>query len=73
MTAAKPHLCDDVTVYVDVVEVHRFYLVVRDLVTSAEHSFSYDNILIGSTDDEHCYQLVIPAWLAAMEGITDAR
>jgi hypothetical protein len=73
MTQALPAFCDDVTAYVDVVEVNRFYLVVRDRATGKEHSFSYDNILIGSTESEDRYQIVMPAWLAQMEGIVDAR
>lgn len=73
MTQSRPAFCDDVTAYVDVLEVNRFYLVVRDHATGKEHSFSYDNILIGSTESADRYQLVIPAWLAQMEGIADAR
>jgi hypothetical protein len=73
MTAARPAFCDDVTAFVDVIDVSRFHLVVRDRATGAEHSFSYDNILIGSNKDQSCYEIVMPAWLAQMEGITDAR
>lgn len=72
MTQALPALCDGVTAHVDVVEVNRFYLVVRNRATGVEHSFTYDNILIGSTEDKSCFQIVMPAWLAEMEGIADA-
>jgi hypothetical protein len=72
MTAANPRLCDDVRIHVDVVEVHRFYVVARNRATGAEHSFSYDNILIGSTEDKSAIEIVMPRWLADMEGI-DAR
>jgi hypothetical protein len=73
MTEALPSFYDHVTAFVDVLDVKRFYLVVRDLATGKEHSFAYDNILIGSTDSADRYQVVMPKWLADMEGIVDAR
>jgi hypothetical protein len=73
MTQALPAFCDDVTAYVDVIAVNRFYLVVRNQADGREHSFSYDNILIGSTDRPDRYELVMPAWLAQLEGIANAR
>jgi hypothetical protein len=73
MTQALPAFCDDVTAYVDVIEVNRFYLIVRNRATGAEHSFSYDNVLIGAAENKQYIEITMPAWLAAMEGITDAR
>jgi hypothetical protein len=69
MTEPLPAFCDDVELAVDVVEVNRFYMVVRDRATRREHSFSYDNILIGSSESGNCYSLTMPAWLARHEGL----
>jgi hypothetical protein len=73
MTEALPAFCDDVEIECDMVEVHRFYIVVRNRAGGAEHSFAYDGITIGSSASGNCYVLTMPAWLAAMEGIVDAR
>lgn len=69
MTQARPAFSDDVEVSVDMVEVGRFYMVVRNRATRREHSFSYDNVLIGSSASGDCYTLTMPAWLAQMEGL----
>lgn len=69
MTIERPAFSDDVELAVDVIAVNRFYLVVRNRATRQEHSFSYDNILIGSSPCGDCYTLTMPAWLAAMEGL----
>lgn len=65
----QPHFCDDIEIACDVIAVNRFYVVVRDRATEREHSFSYDNILIGSSASGDCYTLTMPAWLADMEGL----
>ena len=39
MTQALPGFCDDVRIEVDVVDVTRFHLVVRNRATGTEHSF----------------------------------
>lgn len=72
MTQALPNFCDDVRIYVDVIAVNRFHLVVRNRATGTEHSFSYDNILIGACEADALLELVLPKWLAQMEGIPDA-
>ena len=69
MTQERPAFSDDVEFAVDVIAVKRFYMVVRNRATQQEHSFSYDNILIGSSESGDCYTLTLPAWLAAMEGL----
>jgi hypothetical protein len=69
MTHALPAFCDDVRIEVDVINITRFYLVVRNRATGIEHSFSYDHILIGACEAEGLLELVMPSWLAAMEGI----
>lgn len=72
MTQAQPFLCDDVEIAADLVEINRFFMVVRNRATRREHSFSYDNVLIGSSASGDCYTVTMPAWLAIQEGI-DAR
>lgn len=69
MTQARPDFYDDVELAVDVIAVNRFYMVVRNRATRLEHSFSYDNILIGSSASGDCYTLTMPAWLARHEGL----
>jgi hypothetical protein len=69
MIQPRPAFCDDVELAVDVIAVNRFYLVVKNRATDREHSFSYDNILIGSSASGDCYTLTMPSWLAAMEGL----
>lgn len=53
----------------DVVEVSRFFVVVKNRATGSEHSLSYDNILIGSSDEGDFYEVVMPGWLASEEGL----
>lgn len=69
MTQQRPAFCDDLDLAVDVIAVNRFYIVVRNRATRQEHSFSYDNILIGSSATGDCYTLTMPAWLARHEGL----
>ena len=72
MTQARPHFCDDVRINTDVLDVTRFHLVVRDQATGREHSFIFDDILIGSNEAGTAIEIVMPRWLADMEGIADA-
>jgi hypothetical protein len=72
MTMARPHLCDDVEIAADLVEINRFFMVVRDRATGREHSFDPHLVLIGSSASGDCYTVTVPAWLAHQEGI-DAR
>lgn len=68
----QPPPTDDVRLCVDVLDVTRFNIVVRNRDTGREHSFTYDDILIGSNDEASFYDLVLPRWLAELEGIADA-
>jgi hypothetical protein len=72
MTFDRPNYDDDIEISADVIAVNRFYMVVRNRATQAEHVLSYDNIEIGSSATGDCYTVKMPAWLARMEGI-DAR
>ncbi|UGA45973.1 hypothetical protein HU230_0008020 [Bradyrhizobium quebecense] len=63
----------NVCLRVDVLDVTRFNILVRNRETGREHSFTYDDILIGSSDEGSFYDLVLPRWLAELEGIIDAR
>ncbi|MBW7968140.1 hypothetical protein [Bradyrhizobium sp. BR 10289] len=56
---------------VDLVEVSRFGLVVRDLASGREHALAYDGIAIGANEDGTAYTLIMPRVLARMQGFCE--
>lgn len=66
-----PHPDTRFYVEVDLVEVSRFHLVVRDLATGATHTLGYDGIAIGSNGDSTAYTLIMPRVLARMQGFCE--
>lgn len=60
-----------VYIEVDIVEVSRFHLVVRDLATGSTHTLAYDGIAIGSNDEGSAYTLIMPRVLARMQGFCE--
>ena len=61
-----------VEVSVDLVEVSRFHLVVRNRADGRKHALAYDGVAIGSNDTGDAYTLILPRVLAQMQGFCDA-
>lgn len=68
--SAHPDTSIEVTV--DLVEVNRFCLIVRDRADGREHALAYDGIAIGSNDAGDAYTLIMPRVLAQMQGFCHA-
>lgn len=62
----------DFTATVDLVQVERFFVVVRDRADGREHAIAYDGIAIGANDEGSAYTLIMPRVLAQMQGFCDA-
>ena len=60
-----------VEVTVDLIEVSRFHLVVRDRADGREHALAYDGIAIGSNDAGDAYTLIMPRVLARVQGFCE--
>lgn len=61
----------NVEVSVDLVEVSRFHLVVRDRADGREHALAYDGVAIGSNEKGDAYTLIMPRVLARMRGFCE--
>lgn len=58
----------NVELTVDLIEVQRFCLVVRDRTSGREHALTYDGIAIGSNAKGDAYTLIMPRVLAQTQG-----
>ncbi|WP_315742816.1 MULTISPECIES: hypothetical protein [unclassified Bradyrhizobium] len=57
---------------VDLIEVGRFHLTVRDRADGREHTLTYDGLAIGANENGDGYTLIMPRVLAMMQGFCDA-
>lgn len=60
-----------IEVDVDLVEVNRFCLVVRDRADGSTHALAYDGIAIGANQAGDAYTLIMPRVLARMQGFCE--
>lgn len=61
----------NVEVTVDLIEVSRFHLVVRDRADGSTHALAYDGIAIGANANGDAYTLIMPRVLARMQGFCE--
>lgn len=61
----------NVEVSVDLVEVSRFHLVVRNRADGRTHALAYDGVEIGANAAGDAYTLVMPRVLAQMQGFCE--
>ncbi|MDD1534580.1 MULTISPECIES: hypothetical protein [unclassified Bradyrhizobium] len=61
----------NVEVAVDLVEVSRFHLVVRNRADGSTHALAYDGVAIGANATGDAYTLIMPRVLAQMQGFCE--